>query len=102
MRALVLASLLVLAGCQTRLLEQQGNIRVEPSTLAGSDYVVHIQNLVDVGFNPDNPENRHMWALSYIKGQCPNGRVVSDRSVATGTFLTGKPARTYFVYIACR
>jgi hypothetical protein len=102
MRKILIASLLVLAGCQTRVLEQQGVIRVEPSTLAGSDYVVQIQNAVDIGFNPDDPANRHMWALSYIRSQCPAGRVVSDRSVSTGTFAFGKPAKTYFVYIACR
>lgn len=101
-KVVLLAALLSLAGCQTRLLEQEGNIRVEPSNQAGSDYVVHLQNLVDFGFNPDDPANRHKWALDYIKGQCPNGRVVGDRSIDTGSFATGRRARTYFVYIACR
>jgi hypothetical protein len=99
---LLIASLLLVSGCQTRILEQEGVLRVEPSTLAGSDYVVQLRNSLDFGFDPDNTANRHKWALHYIKSQCPNGRVVSDRAVETGTYALGRPARTHFVYIACR
>jgi len=103
MRKFIQLLLLVIfvAGCQTRMLEQDGAISVEPSNRSGSDYLIKMRNLVDFGFNPDNEANRHKWALKYIAKQCPDGRVVDDSSIDTGQYLTGKRSKTYFVYIRC-
>jgi len=84
-----------------RTLESAGAIRVEPSQVAGSDYVVHMKNTVDFGFTPDDKANRHKWALDMLKAQCSSPSVVNERSVVTGKFLTGREARTYFIYIKC-
>ena len=94
---------LLLAGCQMqmRMFEAAGEMRVEPSTLAGSDYVVHMRNVIDINYNPDNKANREMWALGMLKTQCPAGRVVRTSVINTGTYGIGKPARTYSVYIKC-
>lgn len=85
-----------------RMMEAAGQIRVEPSTLAGSDYVVHMRNVVDIGFNPDDKANREMWALNMLKAQCPAGRIVKTSVINTGTYGIGKPARNYSVYVRCR
>ena len=100
---LVVISLGVLSGCQgqMRALESGGALRAERSTKAGSDYVVQIRNTVDFGFTPDNIENRHKWALDYLKYQCSNARVVSDEEIVTGTFLTGRQSKTYSVFVKC-
>lgn len=99
----MVCGLLLLAGCQSqmRVLEAGGNIRVERSTVAGSDYAVHIKNALDFGFNPDDRANRHKWALDYLKTQCPGGRVVSEDEIVTGQYLTGRPSKTYAVYVKC-
>ncbi|MDQ0454674.1 hypothetical protein [Rhizobium paknamense] len=94
----------LLAGCQAQLnvLEAHGNLRVEKSTLQGSDYAVYIKNVVDFGLNPDDRETRFKIATDYMKAQCPAGTVVSSDEITTGRYLTGRAAKTYIVYIRCR
>lgn len=101
--AAAVAAITALAGCQTqqRIWEAEGIIRAEPSPMEGSDYVVQILNKVDFGLNPDDKANRHKVALDYLAKQCPNGTVVDDRSIETGTYLIGGASRTYYVYVAC-
>jgi hypothetical protein len=96
-------TLIALSGCQTqmRMLETSGDLRVEPSTVSGSDYVVHLRNTVDFGFNPDDEANRHRTTLNLLKSQCPSGKVVKDTVINTGTYGFGKPARLYSVYVKC-
>ena len=91
------------AGCQTqaRMWEAEGIIRAEPSQAPGADYVVHLQNKVDFGLNPDDPENRRLVALRYLEKQCPTGVVVREDVIETGQYLTGRASRTYSLYIDC-
>lgn len=98
--AVVLSSL---ASCQSQLrtLENVGALRVEPSQQPGSDYVVHMQNAMDIGYTPDDKANRDKWALAMLKSQCTSPRIVDERHIVTGKFGTGREARTYFVYIKC-
>ncbi|MEH7903989.1 hypothetical protein V7794_22600 [Rhizobium laguerreae] len=100
---LVLAFSITLAGCQTqmRMLETSGDIRVEPSPVAGADYVVHMRNTIDFGYNPDDKANRDRFALNYLKTQCPVGRIVNESVIQTGTYGLGRPARTYSIYVKC-
>lgn len=92
-----------LAGCQTqmRMLETSGDLRAEPSNIAGSDYVVQLRNTLDFGYNPDDDENRHKIALALLKTQCPSGRVVNEKMIATGTYGIGRQSRVYYVYVKC-
>ncbi|WP_311272118.1 MULTISPECIES: hypothetical protein [unclassified Rhizobium] len=84
------------------MLEQDGAITAEPSTAVGSDYVVKIRNLIDIGFNPDDKPNREQWALRFLGTQCPKGRVMGEKVLETGTYGFGRPSRTYFMYVACK
>lgn len=107
MKLMLLAAglgLVTLAGCteHPRTLEAGGALSVLPSNRAGSDYAVQLKNTIGMGWDPDNKQNRDKWALDYIKAQCPSGRIVGEDIIATGTYLTGSPARTYIVYVKCR
>lgn len=104
-KTLILITLgVALASCQSqmRALESGGAIRVEPSNVAGADYVVHLRNTVDFGYNPDDKANRDKFALQMLQKQCPTGRIVKETSVETGTYALGRVARTYFVYVKCQ
>ncbi|MBX5268537.1 hypothetical protein HJB99_07580 [Rhizobium sp. NLR17b] len=102
-KAFILVLSVALAGCQTqmRMLETSGDLRVEPSTVAGANYVVHMRNTLDFGYNPDDKANRDRIALSYLKTQCPAGRIVKESVIATGTYGLGRPAKVYSLYVSC-
>lgn len=99
----LIAISLLLSSCQgqMRILEAGGNIRVEPSTIAGSDYAVHLRNVVDFGYDPDDKANRDKFALTYLKNQCPTAKIVNETTIETGTYATGRPSRVYTVYVKC-
>lgn len=100
-------ALLVLAGCagtdaHLRVLEQSSAYQIEPAqNKAAYDYVVRIKNVVDIGYDPDNPETRADAALRGLKAQCPRGRIVGESIVEKGTYALGKPAREYFIQVKC-
>jgi hypothetical protein len=67
------AACVVLAGCagtdtQLRMLENSNALQIEPSQV--KDYVVRMKNLVDLGYDPDNPETRK----SPRGSRCRHGR----------------------------
>lgn len=98
-----LAAVVVLSSCQgqMRALESGGALRAEPSTRPGSDYVVHVKNTIDFGYDPDDKAIREKYALELMKTECPNARVVDEGVITTGTYLTGRPSKTYSLYIKC-
>lgn len=95
-----------LAGCKgedlrLRSLEHDNALRVEPSSTPGADYVVTLRNLIDIGYNPDDKPTRDAVALRTLREQCPRGQVVGETVIATGTYLDGRPSRTYSMRIKC-
>jgi hypothetical protein len=57
----IVALCAALGGCagsdtHLRMLENSNALQVEPSQSKDFDYVVRMKNLVDIGYNPDNPE----------------------------------------------
>lgn len=106
MRLVVTMMCVGLAGCagsqfHARMMEQEGVVSVMPANSPDADFTVSIRNQQDFGFHPDIKENRDRIALDYLRSQCPAGRVVGESMVNTGQFLTGAPARTYFVRVKC-
>jgi hypothetical protein len=96
----------LLGGCagtdaQLRMLENSNALQIEPSQSKGFDYVVRMKNVVDVGYNPDNPETRKETALHSIAAQCPNARIVGEQVIEKGTYAVGRAAREYFIQIRC-
>jgi hypothetical protein len=103
----VLSLVLGVAGCagsqaQLRLLESGNALSVQPApTGAAYDYVVSLKNVKDFGYDPDDQPTREATALRTLKAQCPNGRVVGETVIETGTYLLGNPSRTYAIQVAC-
>lgn len=100
------ACLTALSGCvgsQTHLreLENNGSVRVERSNSKNFDYVVSIRNVIH-GFDPDNPESRREVAQKMMETQCPQNTVVGEDIIETGTWLGGRPSRTYAMHVKCK
>ncbi|MBY5810867.1 hypothetical protein [Rhizobium leguminosarum] len=96
-KALVLVLSVALAGYQT----QSGDIEVAPDPVPGADHALQMSNTADVGYNPDDKEDRERHALNYLKTRCPAGRIIKETVIETGTSDLGRPARTYMLYVKC-
>jgi hypothetical protein len=107
MRILGIAALCAaLAGCagtdtHLRMLENSNSLQIEPSQIKDFDYVVRLKDLVDMGYDPDNPETRKETALRAMQAQCPGARIVGEQIIEKGTYAIGRPAREYFIQIKC-
>lgn len=102
----VVAICALLGGCagsdtHLRMLENSNALQVEPSQAPGYDYVVRMKNVVDVGYDPDNPETRKSTALHAIQVQCPKASIVGEQVIDKGTYAIGRSAREYFIQIKC-
>jgi hypothetical protein len=100
---LAIAAIPVIASCQNqmRILENSGVIRVEPANREGSDYVVHLRNMVDFGFNPDDKANRQKWAVDMLRSQCANPQIVEEIVIETGSYGIGGKSRQYSIFMKC-
>jgi hypothetical protein len=64
----IVALCAALAGCagtdtHLRMLENSNALQIEPSQIKDFDYVVRMKNLIDIAYDPDNPETRKETAL---------------------------------------
>jgi hypothetical protein len=56
------------------------------------DFVVHVRNIPDIGYNPEGKEDRGRMALRLLKRQCPTGRVVGEDKIITEIWgITSSP-----------
>lgn len=101
--AMLVAALTGCAGSQNhlRILESGGNVRVEQAQAAGYDYLVYVRNVVDFGYDPDVEATRYSIALQILEAQCPGATVIGEEVIETGTYLGGRPSRTYVIRVAC-
>jgi hypothetical protein len=90
------------AGTEThiRMLEHDNAIRIEIAQAATYDYVVYINNSVDFGYDPDDPETRKKTALLALRTQCPQGQIVGERIIERGDALL-RAAKTYAFQVKC-
>jgi Flp pilus assembly protein TadD len=107
MKTILISILTVaLAGCagsqvKLRMQEGSGELAVTPEAGKPYDYTVKIVNRSDIGYDPDDPETRRTTALTLLKDQCPKAQVMGETVVNTGSYLTGRPAKAYFVQVKC-
>lgn len=94
----------VLAGCadtHIRMREQHGQLSVQKSTVPGADYIVSVQNVRDVGYDPNDKAERDGIVLRYLETQCPRARIVGEDVINTGRSLIGYEFKTYQVKVKC-
>lgn len=105
-RGIIILSALALSACtgqtQLRLLEADNALRVDRVEHPTHDYVVTMRNVVDINLDLDDKADRDDIALRAMQAQCPAARVVDETVIETGTYLTGRPSRTYAVQIRCK
>lgn len=102
-----LGAVFLLAGCagsdtHLRMLENQNAFQIEPSQSKDYDFVIKMKNLLDIGYDPDNPETRKETALRAMRSQCPEATIVGEQIIDKGTYAIGRPAREYFIQIRCK
>ncbi len=82
--------------------DMRGAVRIEQAS-AGKpyDFVVHVRNVPDIGYNPEVKEDRNRMALRLLKRQCPAGRVVGEDKIITEIWgITSSPP-DYVVLVRC-
>jgi hypothetical protein len=99
--------LLCLAACTpgtqgyNRIMEGNGNLRVQPATSPTHDYDVYVRNVLDIGYDPSDKATRDRTALSMLSTQCPSATVVGETTINTGEWLGGRQSMTYIVQVKC-
>jgi hypothetical protein len=78
-------------------------IRIEQAS-AGKpyDFIVHVKNVPDYGYNPAVPEDRAQMALAAVKQDCPVARVVGQQVVSTEIYGITSSKPDYIVFVNCR
>jgi hypothetical protein len=98
----VIPALMVLSATFAGCADMRGVIRIEHA--AGEkpyDFVVHVRNIPEIGYNPEVKEDRSRMALQLLKGQCPAGRVVGEDKIITEIWgITSSPP-DYVVLVRC-
>jgi hypothetical protein len=97
----VLAAILFLATL-TGWTDTRGAVWVEQAS-AGKpyDFIVHVRDIPDIGYNPEVQEDRYRMARKLLKGQCRAMHVVGDHKRNTEIWgLTSSPP-DYVVLVKC-
>jgi hypothetical protein len=90
--------LAILVGCA----DMRGLARIEQASAGRSyDYVVHVQNILSIGYNPAVKEDRSHMALRVLKRQCPAGRIVGEDKIITEIWGVTSSRPDYVVLVKC-
>jgi hypothetical protein len=98
---IVLAAILFLVTL-TGWTDTRGAVWVEQAS-AGKpyDFIVHVRDIPDIGYNPEVKEDRYRMARKLLKGQCRAMHVVGDDKRNTEIWgLTSSPP-DYVVLVKC-
>jgi hypothetical protein len=95
--ALVIFSI-ALAGCA----DVRGTVRVEQAS-AGQpyDFLVHVKNSAEIGYNPEVPGDRAGMAVALVKRYCPVPRVVGQDKIITEIYGITSSKPDYVVFVSC-
>jgi hypothetical protein len=88
----------LLAGCA----DMRGVVRVEQASVGKPyDFVVHVKNAPEIGYNPEVPEDRRRQALALVKRDCPAARVVGQDTIITEIYGITSSKPDYIVLVRC-
>jgi hypothetical protein len=77
-------------------------VRVEPAPSGQPyDYVVHVLNTYDIGYNPEVRRDRNRMALRLLRGRCRAPRVVGDDKIITEIWGITSSRPDYIVLVKC-
>ena len=87
-----------LAGCA----DARGIVSIEQASVGKPyDFVVHVRNIPEIGYNPEVKQDRHRMALGLLKRQCPLGRVFGEDKIITEIWGITSSRPDYVVLIKC-
>ena len=82
--------------------DTRGLIRIEQAS-AGQpfDFVVHVRNTPDIGYNPEVSQDRRRMAVGLLRGQCRGAHVVGEDKIKTEIWGLTSSLPDYVVYVRC-
>jgi hypothetical protein len=87
-----------LAGCA----DVRGTVRVEQAHVGQPyDFVVHVKNSAEIGYNPEVSEDRASMAVTLVKRYCPAARVVGQQKIITEIYGITSSKPDYVVFVGC-
>jgi hypothetical protein len=87
-----------LAGCAN----VRGTVRVEQASPDKPyDFVVHVKNSAEIGYNPEVPGDRAGMAVALVKRYCPAPRVVGQEKIITEIYGITSSKPDYVVFVGC-
>jgi hypothetical protein len=87
-----------LAGCA----DVRGTVRVEQAPAGNPyDFVVHVKNIHEIGYNPEVSEDRKGMALALVKRYCGAPRVVREQKIITEIYGITSSKPDYVVFVSC-
>lgn len=88
-----------LAGCA----DVRGTVRVEQASADKPyDFVVHVKNSAEIGYNPEVSSDRAGMAVALVKRYCPAARVVGQEKIITEIYGITSSKPDYVVFVSCR
>jgi hypothetical protein len=77
-------------------------VLIEPVSSGSSfDYVVHVRNTYDIGYNLTVKEDRYRMALKALRGQCRAARIVGENKIDTEIWGITSSLPDYIVLVKC-
>jgi hypothetical protein len=98
----VAAALVTFSAVLTGCADTRGTVRIEQAS-AGKpyDYVVHVKNIHEIGYNPEVSEDRKGMALALVKRYCGAPRVVGEQKIITEIYGITSSKPDYVVFVSC-
>jgi hypothetical protein len=89
---------IALVGCA----DLRETVRVEQAP-AGKpyDFVVHVKNSAEIGYNPEVSRDRAGMAVALAKRYCPAPRVVGQEKIITEIYGITSSKPDYVVFVNC-
>jgi hypothetical protein len=79
-----------------------GVVRVEQASAAKPyDFVVHVKNSAEIGYNPEVSRDRAGMALALVKRYCRAPHVVGQQTVITEIYGITSSKPDYVVFVGC-
>ena len=64
------------------------------------DFVVHVRNIPNIGYNPEVRDDRHRMAMK-LRGQCRAAQIVGDDKIITEIWGLISSPPDYVVLVRC-
>jgi hypothetical protein len=98
----IIARLLVFSATLAGCADVRGMVSIEQASVGKPyDFVVHVRNIPEIGYNPEVKEDRRRMALGLLKRQCPLGRVFGEDKIVTEIWGITSSRPDYVVLVKC-